>query len=268
MSPDGKWIWDGAQWRPIPVHEAAFPNWKGVGAGFVPEADTRAPLVTTPAAKRQAAPPASYRLAGPAPGVAAPNWGHGSRGAGIRRYAPIAVVAVGVLVLIVMVSVIGTLVLSNRGDQAPVTTVTRPTSGGPAARSASGQAAFVVKSLDGPMADLKDGLTTILQGCGVGMTLACEDGVVSIANKVTPILAFLDKATIPLCIATPETIIHNDFTKILEGQQLALKGFRENKSTEWLNGYAEVNAYGVRATNGFAVLKGDAASCDSALTGP
>jgi hypothetical protein len=269
MSPDGKWIWDGAQWRPIAVHEAAFPNWKSVGAGFVPEADTRAQTVAVapPTSRREASPPPSYRLAGPAPNMAAPLWRRASAGLDRKRYAPMAIAAVALVVVIVLASVVATLALSAR--QSPSAPYVATTSkGGPTARSESAEAAYVVKSMEGPMADLKDNLALVKQACGAGMTSSCEDSLVQVTNTVTPMLPVLDKATIPQCIATPETIVRADLGKVGEGEQLALKGFTDNKRTEWVSGYSQVLAYGVRATTGFAVVKSAAATCESAVTGP
>lgn len=268
MSPDGKWIWDGAQWRPVAVHEAAFPNWQSVGAGFVPGADAAAPaFASPPAVQRQASPPAAYRMASPAPGIAAPTWGKGSRGlAAIQRYIPMAIGAAGLVVVIVIVSVVATLVLSNRGSGSSPAVNTA--AGGPTQRSANAQATYVIKELDAPMSDLKDALTLVLQGCRVGMTSACEESLIAVEDKVSPMVTILDNATIPACIATPEAIVRADMGKIVEGEAIAVKGFNDNKNSEWLTGYAQVNAYGVRATNGYQVIKTAAASCDSTETGP
>ncbi len=268
MSPDGKWIWDGAQWRPIAVHEAAFPNWKSVGAGFVPETDTRAQRVAVgpPQSRREAIAPPSYRMAGPAPNVAAPRWRQASARVDLRRYGRMAIAAVALVVVIVLVSVVATLALTRQSPSAP--SVPTTAKGGPTTRSESAEAAFVVKSLESPMADLKDNLALVRQACGVGMTSACEDSLIQVANAVAPMLPILDKATIPQCIATPETTVRTDLGKLGDGEQLALKGFNDNKRTEWLNGYAQVLAYGAGATTSFAVVRSAAARCESAVTGP
>ena len=269
MSPDGKWIWDGAQWRPIAVHEAAFPNWQSVGAGFVPEADTRAQtmVLAPPPSRREGIPPPSYRMAGPAPNMAAPLWRRASAGLDLKRYAPMGMAAVVLVVVIVLVSVVATLALSARqGPSAP--SVQTTAKGGPTTRSESAEAAYVVKSLESPMADLKDNLALVKQGCGVGMTSACEDSLIQVANTVAPMLPVLDKATIPQCIATLETTVRADLGKLGDGEQLALKGFNDSKRTEWLNGYAQVLAYGAGATTSFAVVRSAATRCESAVTGP
>jgi len=269
MSPDGKWIWDGAQWRPIAVHEAAFPNWKSVGAGFVPETDTRAqPLALgPPPSRREAIPPPSYRLAGPVPNMAAPLWRQASAGLDLKRYARMAIAAVVLIVVIVLVSVGATLALSaHQNPTAPGVAIT--SKGGPTTRSESAEAAYVVKSLESPMADLKDNLPLVRQACGVGMTSACEDSLIQVANTVAPMLPVLDKATIPQCIASPEATMRANLGKVADGEQLAIKGFNDSKRTEWLNGYAQVLNYGAGATTSFGMVKSAAARCESAVTGP
>ena len=270
MSPDGRWIWDGAQWRPIAVHEAAFPNWKSVGAGFVPEADTRAQAVgvAPPPSRREAIPPPSYRMASPAPNMAAPLWRQASTRLDLKRYTRMVIAGVALVVVIVLVSVLATLALSARQGPAAQAVPATSKGGGPTTRSESAQAAYVVKSLDSPMADLKDNLALVRQSCGVGMTSACQDSLIQVANTVAPVLAVLDRATIPQCIATPEATVRAYLGKVADGEQAALKGFSDNKRTEWLNGYAQVLNYGAGATTSFVAVKSATARCESAVSGP
>jgi hypothetical protein len=268
MSPDGKWIWDGAQWRPIPVHEAAFPNWKNVGSGFAPEADLAAQPspVAAPPGRRAASPPApSYRLAGPAPGLAVPRWSTGAAATGLMRYASLAVAAAALVVVIVTVSVLATLFLTRPNPPAAPTTITQK--GGPTARSDSARAAYIIKTLDPQIADLKDNLTLVRQTC-INMTSSCEDSLISVENKVSAMLPVLDNANIPQCIAAAEKNFRADLGRTVDGEQIAVKGFNDNKKSEYLTGYAQTLAYGNRAASGFSTLKSAAASCDSALTGP
>ncbi len=269
MSPDGKWIWDGAQWRPIAVHEAAFPNWKSVGAGFVPETDTRAQPVAMapPRSTREAISPPSYRLAGPAPNVAAPLWRQASAGLDLKRYGRMAIAAVALVVVIVLVSVVATLALSARqNSSAPVVATT--SKGGPTARSDSALAAYVIKSLETPMADLRDNSLLVRQTCAAGMTSSCWDSVTTMDNNLTTILPILDKATIPLCISVQEGPLRTDLTNLRAEEQLALKGFNDGKKSEFLTGYAQVVRYGPGVQTEFAAVKSAAATCDSAVTGP
>lgn len=267
MSPDGKWIWDGAQWRPIPVHEAAFPNWQGVGAGFVPEVDSRATVAVVPPPTRQESPPASYRMAGPAPGLAVPRWNADAARQQLQRFAPLAIGAAGLIVVIVVVSVVATLVLSNRPSDVPSANVAAP-KGGPAARSENAEAAYLVKSLDGPMSDLKDNLVTAEQSCTVGMTSSCEDSIITIANNVAPMLSTLSKSNVPSCIASKASVFHQDLAGVSDSQDYVVKGFNDNKKSEFSTGVADVLWYGHHAVADYAVVRAATGVCDGEITGP
>lgn len=264
MSPDKKWFWDGAAWRPIPVHEAAFPNWKGIGSGFTPE--VAAPAAVAPV-RRAVAPTPAYRMAGPAPDVAAPRWNtQPPVRAKVRKFGVMAA-GVGVLIAVVaLVSVLATMALTARPAAQPQAAAS-PTPG-PATRSDSAWASYVVKSLTSPMADLKDTTSQTRTTCVVGMTSSCADTVQAIGNQVAAILPLLDKATIPLCIAAQETRLHADLTAMNAGAQLAFKGFHDNKKSEFASGLGQVNSLAGQVQNDFVAVSKAAPGCDSQVTGP
>ena len=269
MSPDKKWFWDGSAWRPVPVHEAAFPNWKGLGAGFSPEMASQPPPapVGPQVGRRQASAPA-YRMAGPAPDVAIPRWNvQPPVRVRVRKYGVVAA-GVGVLIAVVaLVSVLATLALSNR--QSPTTTQAAATpQAGPATRSDSGQAAYLVKALSGPMADLKDTTALSRTTCAVGMTSSCADTFVSMDNSLNAMIPVLENATVPLCIAGSATKLHTDLTAMIAGEQLAYKGFRDNKKSEFQSGLGQINGVAGRAQSDFAAMSSAAAGCDPQLIGP
>ena len=269
MSPDKKWFWDGSAWRPVPVHEAAFPNWKGLGAGFSPEmASPPPPVPVTPQVGRRQASTPAYRMAGPAPDVAVPRWNvQPPVRVRVRKYGVMAA-GVGVLIAVVaLVSVVATLALSNR--QAPTTTQAAATpQPGPATRSDSAWAAYLVKTLTAPMADLKDTTSLTHTACALGMTSSCADTFVAMDNSLNAMIPVLEKATIPLCIAGPETRLHTDLTTMSAGEKLAYKGFTDNKKSEFLSGLGQVNAVAGRAQSDYAAMSSAAAGCDPQITGP
>jgi hypothetical protein len=252
MSPDKKWFWDGAAWRPIPVHEAAFPNWQGVGAGFSPEA---------------AQPAQAYRIAAPAPGVAAPRWSQAPRRLPLPRAGMFAAAVAGLVAVVALVSVFGTLALSNRPAVATPRATATPTPG-PADRSASAQAAFIVKTLTSPMADLKDTTSQTRTSCAAGMTSSCADNLTAIGTQSSAILAMLDRVTTPLCLTTYQARLHTDLTTMNNGTQLALKGFHDNKKSEFSSGLSQVNNLSGWVQTEFVDLRNAAPACETQVTGP
>jgi hypothetical protein len=269
MSPDRKWIWDGAQWRPIAVHEAAFPNWKSLGAGFTPEvAGAGAPLPAAPPASRnQSFPTPAYRLAGPAPDVAAPHWSRKPAGKGLKRFTLAAVGVAALVTLVAVVSVFGTLALSAKPTP-PAPQESATPNAGPETRSDSARAAYVVKALDSPVADLVNNAALMRTACRVGMTSSCEDSLISIQNNLASILPALDGATIPPCIAAQTAPLRADLANVSAGDQLALKAYKDGRKTDFSTGLAQVSAASVRVPSNFAGVKKAMAACDGQVTGP
>jgi hypothetical protein len=265
MSPDGKWIWDGSQWRPLPVHEAIFPHWKSVGAG-VTAAD-----VTPPAASRAGRAGASegpaYRLAAPAPLIASPVWRQPSRSGTANKFMYVAGGAVACLLVVGIV--FGSVTALSRSSQptplAPATSV--PTTG-PTTRSDSARAAYLVKSLEAPMADLKDNLALMGSACRVGLTSSCADSLIAIDNNLGALVPILEKATVPRCIAAQEGPLKSDIAQMSAGAQLAYKGYKDNKKTEFTTGASQIYAVSGRVQSEFTAMKSVAATCDSQITGP
>jgi hypothetical protein len=80
-----------------------------------------------------------------------------------------------------------------------------------------------------------------------------------------PVLA---KANVPLCIAGQEAKLSADLTTMAAGEQLAYKGFRDNKKSEFQSGLGQVNGVAGRAQSDFAAMSSAAAGCDPQITGP
>lgn len=269
MSPDKKWFWDGAQWRPIPHHEAAFPSWKSLGEGFVPPSAAVAPVValpTPPPAVRAAAPAPAYRIAGPAPDVAVPLWRRGPAPTGIKKYANIVAGAVTVVVVAILVGVFVPPVLSSLR---PASTPTpAPTAApGPQTRSDAARATYLFTVLDSPIADLKDDLTAI-KVCGTGMTSSCQDALNSIDITTGNTLPVLEKAPTPACLAGPVANVRSDLKNISTGAEQALKGVKDNRKSEFTPGYTQTYYALIAVQTDYARVKSLTPSCSNQVTGP
>jgi len=268
MSPDKKWFWDGAQWRPIPHHEAAFPSWKSLGEGFVPPvaAPAPAPPVVTASARHAAAPTPLYRLAGPAPDVQVPLWRRGPAPTGFKKYANIAAGAVTIVVLALLVNYFVPPILATRQATPTPTAAPSPTPG-PVTRSESAKATFVLSTLDGPVLDLKDQFAQI-RACGLGMTSACQDIFNAVENTATTVSPAVANLSVPPCIAAPEAAVRADLDKITAGAQLGLKGFKDNRKSEFSAGFSQTYAGLLAIQTDYARVKSASATCSSDVTGP
>ena len=271
MSPDKQWFWDGAQWRPIPHHEAAFPSWKSLGEGFIPPAAAApaAPAFQTPppAARRARSPQQpSYRIAGPAPDVAAPLWNRGPAPTGIKKYANIAAGAVAIVVVAILASLFIPPIVSSRQPVSTSTPAPTPAPG-PKTRSDASRVAYLLGILDAPMADLKDDNTAI-KVCGTGMTTSCQDALTAIANTMGNTLPSVEKAPIPSCVTAAFATVRSDLTTIDTGAQQALKGVRDNRKAEFTPGVSQAYYALIAVQTDYARMKATAAGCSSDVTGP
>jgi len=268
MSPDKKWFWDGAQWRPIPHHEAAFPSWKSLGEGFVPPIAAPAPVAPIVAApvRHAAAPTPLYRLAGPAPDVQVPLWRREPAPTGLKKYANIAAGAITIVVLALLVNYFVPPILAAR-QATPMPTAAPSPTPGPVTRSESAKATFVLSTLDDPMLDLKDEFTQI-KACGTGMTSACQDALNAVEITSTNVSPAVAKLSVPPCIAAPQAAVRSDLDKIAAGAQLGLKGFKDNRKSEFSPGYSQAYYALVAIQTDYAKLKSASATCSSQVTGP
>lgn len=270
MSPDKRWFWDGAQWQPIPQHEAAFPSWKSLGEGFVPPATVAAPMqpVAAAPARYAASPVPAYRVAGPAPDVAAPLWRRAPAPTGLKKYANIAAGAVTVVVLALLVNFFVPPILAARQQATPTPLPASSPSPGPLTRSETAKATFILTTLDGPISDFKDQFM-LLKSCAMGMTSSCQDALTAIAITTGNAAPLVARFSVPPCIAAQEAAVSADIDKLGAGAQLALKGIKDNrKATEFTPGYNQTYNMLNAAVIDYSRMKTAAGACSSEVTGP
>lgn len=282
LSPDGKWFWDGAQWRPVAVHEAIFPTWQSVGAGLPAEQAVQAQTIPGPPpvarpATRPAAPPRQrtpvYRMpvvAQPAPPVEemqAPLWQQPRQANGLNKYM---YGAAGVIVLI-----IAGVVLSSMGtitfpwQQSPPEQAAAKTGPVLAARSDSARADLLITGvLAPPLTDLGDNVSLVRESCPAGMTSSCQDALVGIDNKAASLVQVLGQTSPPLCISPQVARLKDDLTRLGAGAQLGEKGFKDNRANEVSSGAASVYAYSGQVQADANALSAAAKTCDAQIVGP
>src|SRR5579872_2771299 len=131
LSPDGKWVWDGTEWKPIPQREALFPSWQSIAV------DPAAPVA--PAAQPAGAPvqvAAPVALSAPAltqpvdPGLAyapyglsmpesAPPWRSVPKPTGMNMYYYLIAGVVGIVIILVVLNSVFPLWLILPGPKPP-----------------------------------------------------------------------------------------------------------------------------------------------------
>ena len=275
VSPDGKWYWDGSQWRPFAVHEAIFPKWQSVGAGLPPEAAAPVQRIPSPPPTsrpaRAPAPRPVYRAPAPAaaaaPQVEAPLWKEPATSNGITKFMYIGAGLIALIVAGVVLSSLGT--IRFPWEQSPPEQVTAKATPGLTARSDGARADHLVTVvLAPPLATLSDSVTLVRESCPAGMTASCQDALVQVDNNVTALLPVIDHQTVPVCISPQVAQLRADLVKLDGDAQLGVKGFKDNRAGEVSSGASLVSALlgQVQADN--AAITAAAKGCDTQLVGP
>lgn len=273
VSPDGKWYWDGSQWRPFAVHEAIFPTWQSVGAGLPPEAAASAQRIPSPPppsrpARAQAARPV-YRAAAPtpAPQMEAPLWREPATSTGITKFLYLGAGFIALIVVGVVLSSMGT--IRFPWQQSPPEQAAAVATPGLTARSDSARADHLVTVvLAPPLATLSDSVTLVRESCPAGMTASCQDALVQVDNNVTALLPVIDHETVPLCIVPQVAQLRADLVKLDGDAQLGVKGFKDDRAAEVSSGASLVSSLYGQVQADSTAIPAAAKGCDTQLVGP
>lgn len=254
LSPDGRWVWDGAQWRPVAVREAAFGAFKKAGEA-VPTRDSM---------------PVPLRPATPSPLMQAPAWGGAKASArkGIPQYAYIGGGALAALLIVALI--LGVLPrLLAPAQQANTTPVATPTAApGPATRSDAAEAAYVLSVLTPHVDDIKNAILIVKGVCRAGMTSSCQDSLNTINNTLPPLAAALQRAVVPSCVAAQEARLLTDLNATIAGVQLALKGFKDNSKAAFKDGMAAATKHGPPMNADYIAIRSAVPTCSTDVVGP
>lgn len=253
LSPDGRWVWDGQQWQPVPVVV-------GDVAGLSP----LAPVAAAPARAAAVAPYSPPQVQAPAVPFVVPTpeevplWEE-PRQQGISIYL---FGAAGLVVLIMAMMALNSLNIVRLPWQSDGETRVRATATPLpplATRSDYARAdRFLNYSLSPAIAALNLTLPTLSQTCNGTLTNSCLNSVTATDLQLKKVLAVIDHADIPQCIAPGLSKIRADFAQMDDGMQLALKGFKDDNKSEVVQG---LNRFGSAGP----ALQADAKALDQAL---
>lgn len=255
LSPDGRWVWDGHQWQPVPVVV-------GDMAGFVPvvaeaAAPARAAVVTQYSPPQVQAPAIPYAVP-TAEESAVPLWEE-PRQQGISIYL---FGAAALVVLIMAMMGLNSLNIVRLPWQSDGQTQVRatPTPLPPlATRSDYARAdRFLNFSLSPAVVALNKTLPAIGQTCIGVLTNSCLNSVTASDQQLKKVLAVIDGADIAPCIAPGASKIRVDFAQMDDGLQLAVKGFQDQNKSEVGQGLTRFASVGTP-------LQADAKALDQAL---
>ena len=260
LSPDGRWVWDGQKWQPVPVVVGDL-------AGIVPVAAAAAAPAPAPARAAVVYSPPKY-VAPPPEEPVVPLWQEPPR-QGISMYLFVAAAAV---VLIMAMMALNSLQIYRLPWQSDGQSQARPTAAPtPLLTERTDYALanrFLNFSLAPAVAALNLTLPAIGQSCSGTPTNSCLNAITATDQQVTKVLAVIDRGEIPPCIAPGMSKIRADFATMDAGLQLAIKGFKDDSKTEVAQGLARYGSAGPALQADGKALDLALKTCSTDSTGP
>ncbi|HEX9097902.1 MAG TPA: hypothetical protein VF956_00270 [Candidatus Dormibacteraeota bacterium] len=279
MSPDGNWVWDGAQWQPVTGVE---PTHEGVFAAYAQKVEAAeqtvaaAPPVAVAAPVRAAAPAVDYGYAAPAvdygypaPEQALPLWQQPKSSRKTAYLYGGGAVVLFVMVLIVLNSInFLSLPFIGGGTSSNPTPAAGPSPTAAPVRSEYGRADVLVKgSLTPAIASLED-TKAAMESCTAELSNICFNAITASDEALKNVLAVIDHGSIPSCIAAPMKQLRNDFAQMDSGLQLGLKGFKDNQTTEVVNGVHQFRSVAQSQQGDTNAVVNAQSRCSHDLEGP
>lgn len=285
LSPDGKYVWDGSEWRPIAgavevSHGAVFKAWNSIQVEPAdPVVAAAAPAavqfpagvqVQTPVQEPEPVIDYSSHAVFEPSGPIVPLWQQ-QRSTGINKFL---YAGAGVVVF-----VMGLILLNYLNFQVPwpaapspsaAPTVRAEPSPPPSrTRSEFGRAdAFLNDSLAPALATFAQADPAI-QTCSGTMSNSCFDAITVTDPTLKQVLAVIDQGHIPPCIDEPMKKFRSDLGVMEAGLQLALKGYKDQKRSEVIDGVYRFNHFGQFLTaDANAIDQAWKTFCSKDLEGP
>jgi len=274
LSPDGKWVWDGTQWRPIAHHETLFPSWQGISvepAGPVAEAVQAPVQLAAPAGVLTQ--PVDPGLAYPSMPQNAPAWRRKEpKATGANYYLYFIAGVVGIVIILVVLNAVFPLWLYLPGPKASNAPAAAQASPPPpvAHRSDFARADYFVSGVLPPaLADLNHVLQPVGLSCTRALTVSCQNALDAAVPKLKGILPVFDKNPVPLCVSAPVARVRADLVGLNNAVQAGEKAYADNQAQELAAAMSAYSAFsGAYGRDVPAIAAAMNAKCDPTILGP
>jgi hypothetical protein len=229
VSPDGKWIWDGQKWLPIP--EA---TWEPAAAALVPQVA----VIAGPVQRRvevsplEIPPPEPAAFSYPVAVVEAPItplWEEPVR-SNHTIYFYVGAAAVVLVMLMVLLSSNVIQLPWPGGGSSSASQSPRPTT------SEFVRADALNATLAPALVKVGPTLPALQTACTGTLSNGCLTALNIARQQMTDLLAIIDRGDIPPCVATGTTALRFDLQSMAGGLDLSLKGYGDNSGAEVYQG--------------------------------
>lgn len=238
VSPDGKWIWDGQKWLPLPPAGTAEPEPQPAPVAYV----------YTPAAP------------------VTPLWEQPAR-SGPSIYSFAALGAVGLVLLLVLLNATNIISIPWPGASSGPTVTMVHGSPKPLVSDYVLADHFLNLSLGPAIVNLANTLPAVKASCTAGATLssACHNAILATNDQMTNVLSVIDHSGIPACIAIGVKALRNDLQDMAGGIGVALHGFQDSSADEVNTGIYHFAVVAQSIQPDATKIDGEAAACPQVI---
>src|SRR5258708_925187 len=281
ISPDGKWIWDGHSWQPLPettwdpAAEAVIPEAVAVTAptkSWVqpgpPEGHPRPAIARNPVANSPAAryPPASYPAAD-YPVVDPPVTPLWAEPAGSNRtiYMYAGTAAVLLVMLMMVLNSTNVIQLPWPGSASSAAGPTIQPSPTPKTSDYARADRFLNVFLLPALPSIGHTLPALESACTGTLSNGCLTALNTARQQMTDILSTIDHGDVPPCIAAGASATRFDLQSMAAGLDSSLNAYQDNSGAEIYQGINRFAYFGRSLKPDAAAINVQKAHCSKVL---
>ena len=239
LSPDGKWIWDGHQWQPLPE-----TNWEPDAAAVIPPAVAASapvilPAVAVAAPIQRAAQPSPVEIY-PQPAALSypvaetpvtPLWAEPAK-SGMTIYMYAGAAAVVLVIVMMILSSTNIIQLPWPGGASSSGGPTTSQSQGPPASDYSRADRFSNVFVAPAVVSLGHTLPALQSACTGTLSNGCLTALNAARDQMTTLLSNVDHGDVPACIAAGATRTRSDLQSMADGIDVSLNGYQDYSGAE------------------------------------
>jgi hypothetical protein len=260
LSPDGKWIWDGSQWQPLPettwepAAEAVIPQAVAVAAPVQPRVVEYTPVEIQPQEASFSYPEAETPVT--------PLWAEAPR-SGLTLYMYAGAAAVVLVMLMIVLSSTNLIQLpwpsGASGSASPTIKPAPKTSD--YARADRFENVYLAPALP----SVSHTLPALQSACTGTLSNGCLTALNAARQQMTTLLSTIDNGDAPTCIAAGAQAARFDLQSMADSVDMALNGYQDNSGAEVYKGIYRFAYFGRSLKADPAAINAQKARCSKAV---
>ena len=260
VSPDGKWIWDGQKWLPIPE-----PTWEPAAAALIPQvAVVAAPVQrVVQVSPLEIPPPEAAAFSYPVAVVetpVTPLWEEPVR-SGRTMYIYVGAAAVVLVMLMILLSSNVIQIPWPGGASSSASQSPRPTT------SDYVRADGLNAKLAPALVKVGPTLPALQSACTGTLSNSCRTALNAARQQMTDLLTMIDRGDVPPCVDTGTAALRFDLQSMAGGLDMSLNGYPDNSGAEVYQGIYRFAYFGRSLKADAAAITTQKAQC-SKVTPP